>query len=42
MTKKDKIILAASVSTAVILIGTVAFGAVICRKIYEKKYFSVN
>lgn len=42
MTKKGKIILAVSLPTIAVLIGSVAVGAVICKKIYEKKYFSVN
>lgn len=42
MTKKGKIVLAVSVSTVAILIGSVAVGAVICKRIYEKKYFSAN
>lgn len=42
MTKKGKIVLAVSVSTVTILIGSVAVGAMICKKIYEKKYFSAN
>lgn len=42
MTKKGKIILAVSFSTVAVLVGSVAVSAVICKKIYEKKYFSAN
>lgn len=42
MTKKGKIILAVSVSTVAVLVGSVAVGTVICKRIYEKKYFSAN
>ncbi len=42
MTNKKKIVIAASISAAIILVGTAAVGFVACKKIYEKKYFSVN
>lgn len=42
MTKKRKVILAVSVSLTVILAGAVISGAVVCRKIFGRKYISVN
>lgn len=42
MTKKGKIVFALSVSTVAVLACTVAVGAVVCKKIYEKTYFSAN
>ncbi len=42
MTTKKKIMIAASISAAVILVGTAAFGFAACKKIYEKKYFNAN
>lgn len=40
MTKKGKNIAAVSAFTVVAV--SVVVGVVVCRKIYEKKYFSVN
>lgn len=42
MTKKGKIVLAVSIPLAVLFTGAVIAGAVICRKIFGKKYISVN
>lgn len=42
MTKKGKIVFALSVSTVAVLAVSVAVVAVVCKKIYEKKYFSAN
>lgn len=42
MEKKGKIILAVSVTTAVLAAGAAAAAVVICKKIYEKNYFSAN
>lgn len=42
MTNKKKIVIAASISAAVILVGAAAVGFAACKKIYEKKYFSVS
>ncbi len=41
MTKKEKIVLAISVSS-VVLAASAAVGVMVCKKIYEKKYFSAN
>lgn len=40
MTKKGKNIV--SVSAVAVIAVSVVVGVVVCRKIYEKKYFSVN
>lgn len=40
MTKKGKSIIAVSAVTVVAV--SVIVGVAVCRKIYEKKYFSVN
>lgn len=42
MTKKGKISLVVSLSAAVVLMGAAAAAAVMCKKIYEKKYFEAN
>lgn len=42
MTKKGKISLAVSLSAAVMLLGAAAAAAVMCKMIYEKKYFDAN
>ncbi len=42
MTKTGKTILAVSIFSAVILVASVSAGVVVCKKIYEKKYFSAN
>lgn len=42
MTKKAKIILAVSLSTVAVAASAAAATVVICKKIYEKNYFSVN
>lgn len=42
MTKKKKIVIAASISAAIILVGTAAVGFAACKKIYQKKYFNAN
>lgn len=42
MTKKGKTVLAVTISTAAILLGAAATAVIICKKIYEKKYFSAN
>lgn len=42
MTKKGKIILAVSVSLAVVIAGAFISGAVLCRKIFRRRYISVN
>ena len=42
MSKKGKIILAASVSTSVLAITAVAVTIFVCKRIYEKNYFSVT
>lgn len=42
MTTKKKIVIAVSISAAVILVGTAAVGFAACKKIYEKKYFNAN
>lgn len=41
MTKKSKIVLAVTVLSVAVAVSVTA-GAVACRKIYQKKYFSVN
>ena len=42
MTKKGKIVLAVSLSATFIAAGAAAATVIICKKIYEKNYFSVN
>ena len=42
MSKKGKIILAASVSTSVLAITAAAVPIFVCKRIYEKNYFSVT
>lgn len=42
MTKKGKIVLAVSVSLTVVAVSAAAASFVVCKRIYEKKYFSVN
>ena len=43
MDKKTKIILAVSITGAVVAVGAAATATIIvCKKIYEKKYFSAN
>ncbi|WP_296728941.1 hypothetical protein [Ruminococcus sp.] len=42
MSKKGKIILAASVSTSVLAIAAAAVTIFVCKRIYEKNYFSVT
>lgn len=43
MDKKGKIILAVSITSAILAVGSAAAATVIvCKKIYEKKYFSAN
>lgn len=42
MTKKGKIILAVSLSATIFVVGSAAAAVMICKKIYEKNYFSVN
>ncbi len=42
MTKKAKIILAVSLSTVAVAASAAAATVVVCKKIYEKNYFSVN
>lgn len=42
MSKKGKIILAVSVSTVTLLAVSATVGVMVCKKIYEKKYFSVD
>lgn len=41
MTKKGKTVLAISVFSVVLAVSATA-GAVVCKRIYEKKYFSAN
>lgn len=42
MSKKGKIILAASVSTSVLAITAAVVTIFVCKRIYEKNYFSVT
>lgn len=42
MSKKAIIALTVSISATVVVMGAVAVGTVICKKIYEKNYFSAN
>ncbi len=42
MSKKGKIILAVSVSTVTLFVVSASVGVMVCKKIYEKKYFSVD
>lgn len=43
MDKKAKVFLAVSITGAVVAVGAAAAASVIvCKKIYEKKYFSAN
>ena len=42
MTRKGKIILAVTLSSAVIAAGAAAATVVICKRIYEKTYFSAD
>lgn len=42
MSKKAVIALTVSVSAAVLVVGAVAAGTMICKKIYKKTYFSAN
>lgn len=43
MDKKSKIILAVSITSAVLAVSAAAVSTVIvCKKIYEKKYFSAD
>ena len=42
MSKKGKIILAASISTSVLALTAAAVTAFVCKRIYEKTYFSVT
>ena len=42
MSKKAVLALTVSLSAAVLLIGAAAAGTMICKKIYEKNYFSAN
>ena len=42
MSKKGKIILAASISTSVFALTAAAVTVFVCKRIYEKNYFSVT
>jgi hypothetical protein len=42
MSKKAIIALTVSLSATVLLVGAATAGTLICKKIYEKKYFSAN
>ncbi len=42
MSKKAVIALTVSLSAAVLVIGAAVAGTIICKKIYEKNYFSAN
>ena len=42
MTKKSKVILAISITVTVAAVTAAAASVVVCKKIYEKKYFSAN
>ncbi|MBO5343288.1 MAG: hypothetical protein J6A57_02415 [Ruminococcus sp.] len=42
MSKKAVIALTVSLSAAALLVSAAAVGTVICKKIYEKNYFSAN
>ena len=42
MSKKAVIALTVSLSAAALLVSAAAVGTVICKKIYEKNYFSSN
>ncbi len=42
MSKKGKIILAASISTSVLALTAAAVTVFVCKRIYEKNYFSVT
>ncbi len=42
MSKKAVIALCVSLSAATLFVGAVAVGAVVCKKIYEKNYFSAD
>ena len=42
MSKKGKIILAASISTSILALTAAAVTVFVCKRIYEKNYFSVT
>ena len=42
MSKKGKIILAASISTSVLALTAAAVTVFVCKRIFEKNYFSVT
>ena len=42
MTKKGKIVLAVSLSATIFAVGSAAAAVMICKKIYEKNYFSAD
>ena len=42
MSKKGKVILAASISTSVLAFTAAAVTIFVCKRIYEKNYFSVT
>lgn len=42
MEKKTKIIIAVGVTAAVMAVGTAAATVILCKRIYDKHYFTVN
>lgn len=42
MTKKAKLMIAVTITTTVLAAGAAAAAAVICKRIYEKTYFSAD
>lgn len=42
MEKKGKIIIAVAITATALAVGTAAATVVICRRIYEKHYFTVS
>ena len=42
MSKKGKVILAVSISTSVLALSAAAVTVFVCKRIYEKNYFSVT
>ena len=42
MSKKSKVILAVSITTSVLAVTAAAVTIFVCKRIYEKNYFSVT
>ena len=42
MEKKGKVIIAVAITATALAVGTAAATVVICRRIYEKHYFTVS